>query len=262
MDVSKLRVAELRQQLQQRDLDASGLKAVLVARLKSALDAEKLLVDEQIVRENSDGGNSVLREHENSNSTVENSEFDIDDGLRHQSNADENNAMDTSEASGVDIGVDSGDGVRVRMRVENGVWCIDSGDNSNARIDDNVDADKKVNYELLTGKRFGKSTVLYSKDEKQFYYKNKPLASGILSYDCAQKSKAGCHRHVYLDPTTGECLYQMPYVAHDHGTHEVDYDNLTIVNPVKEDCANPAVLANINAKTSATKTIFMRKVQE
>lgn len=40
MDPAKLKVVELRQELASRGLDQKGVKAVLVSRLKEALDAE------------------------------------------------------------------------------------------------------------------------------------------------------------------------------------------------------------------------------
>lgn len=40
MDPAKLKVVELRQELASRGLDQKGVKAVLVTRLKEALDAE------------------------------------------------------------------------------------------------------------------------------------------------------------------------------------------------------------------------------
>lgn len=40
MDVTKLKVVELRQELQARGLDTKGVKAVLAARLIEALEAE------------------------------------------------------------------------------------------------------------------------------------------------------------------------------------------------------------------------------
>lgn len=40
MDPEKLKVVDLRKELQQRGLDTKGNKAVLVKRLKEALDAE------------------------------------------------------------------------------------------------------------------------------------------------------------------------------------------------------------------------------
>ncbi|GCB68435.1 hypothetical protein scyTo_0013825 [Scyliorhinus torazame] len=45
MDVKKMKVAELRQELQERSLDTRGLKAELAQRLKEALDAELLSED-------------------------------------------------------------------------------------------------------------------------------------------------------------------------------------------------------------------------
>lgn len=40
MDLDKLKVVDLRKELQQRGLDTKGVKAALVKRLKDALDAE------------------------------------------------------------------------------------------------------------------------------------------------------------------------------------------------------------------------------
>lgn len=88
------------------------------------------------------------------------------------------------------------------------------------------------------------------------------LKNGLVSYDCAQKHKNKCNRHVYLDPAREECFHQMPYVPHDHPTQERTYENLNVLNAVKEDCAKPNVLAHLNAKTSATKAIFMQNIQE
>lgn len=41
MDLSKLKVVDLRAQLQERGLDTKGVKATLIERLKAALDADQ-----------------------------------------------------------------------------------------------------------------------------------------------------------------------------------------------------------------------------
>ena len=47
LDVSKMKVAELREQLKQRGLDVKGNKAALIERLNESLNAEALEGDEE-----------------------------------------------------------------------------------------------------------------------------------------------------------------------------------------------------------------------
>lgn len=215
MDISKLRVAELRQELQKRDLDTSSRKAVLLARLKLALNAEQA-GDEigghiGIVRvDNSNGGNDELICDNDVEIAVINNDImstDSETGI-HSGNGFMRayDIIDSVDLTGNNS--DNDESIDVHMSgVYNNIMNTDGAINSDDVASATIDA-KKVNYVLMTGKRL-KSELLYLKDEQQFYHKNRVLANGIVSYDCAQKHKNKCNRHVHLDRTKEECFYQI-----------------------------------------------------
>lgn len=236
MDPSKFRVAQLRNELQRRNLDVSGTKPILLARLRAVLDSENHFENESV---------------DLSDASAEPLDMSIGDGANDMENVDGNGTQENNE-----------NGSAANYIILDTVDLIDA-DANGTDGDDSLIAEtaKKVNYVLMTGQRF-KSNVLYSVDEKQFYRKNKELSNGVISFDCAQKHKNKCNRHVYLDPSNDECVHQMPYAPHDHDTHEKLYEELTVLNPAKESCANPEILSNFSGKTSAAKAIFMKEVHK
>lgn len=259
MDPSKLLVAQLRNELRQRNLDTSGNKATLLARLKSVLSEEQIERErerenenENVIDENGAGSNFVILD---TIDLVDESDSHIDMAVDGETDEIEDAVLDGAE-------VDEGDS-HMDMSIVGEPNEIGNAVSNGAEVDSLLNAEnpKKVNFMFMTGKRF-KSKVIYSVDEKQFYRKNRTLVSGIDSYDCAQKHKNQCKRHIYYDPTKNECVHQMPYVAHDHETHEKTFEDLTVINPSKDNSANPEILSNITGKTSATKKIFMNEVQK
>uniref|UniRef100_A0A3Q2FQ10 SAP domain-containing protein n=1 Tax=Cyprinodon variegatus TaxID=28743 RepID=A0A3Q2FQ10_CYPVA len=65
LDVKKLKVNELKEELQRHGLDAKGLRGDLIERLKAALEDE---AGERPHEENSKGGNSRKRTHKENTS--------------------------------------------------------------------------------------------------------------------------------------------------------------------------------------------------
>lgn len=270
MDPNRLLVSELRLELEQRNLDSKGRKAVLVSRLQRVLNDERQ-INEREQRENEVHINDLDMSDVIIPLNSETMNLDSEIGVHAvdmNMSVDNNNTMNLNGENGDDIGdvnmnVDGNDAIGAANGAPanmNSINSINSAEIAAVTIDVNA-VQNKVNYVLMTGQRF-KSNVLYSKDQQQFYHKNKPLVNGLISYDCAQKHKNKCNRHVYLDPKKEECFYQIPYAPHNHSTQEQLYDNLAVCNTIRDNCAKPDVLANLNAKTSVSKAIFMKEIQE
>lgn len=137
---------------------------------------------------------------------------------------------------------------------------------SDATIDNNEavfsafrpNADNKVNFVITAGERVD-SQLIYSKDEEQFYKKNKLLKSGLIMSVCRY---AGCNNKVYLNPVTNECTYQKPYMPHNHSPKQKEYKRLFELNKMKKSCSDPIKISAKNTKTSAVKRIFEEVLEE
>lgn len=238
MEPTRLRVPELRYELGQRNLDTTGSKVVLVSRLQFAIEEEH--------RANENSENQSI-EH-STESGVNSNQIVARENLETISNND-------SEQNFANEIVDFDSNRNIDSNT------INSNENQEA-VNNNVFAPivigNKVNYILMPGKRKN-SELLYSIDEEQFYKKNKTLKNGNISMACHHNN---CNRHVYLNKIKGECVYQVPYTAHNHSPEKKKFETLTVLNSIKAECSKPEVLSKGTSKTSVVKSIFNEKIHE
>lgn len=70
----------------------------------------------------------------------------------------------------------------------------------------------------------------------------------------------GCKNNCYLDE--GVCKLPVLYIPHNHATKANEYKELCVLNAIKNDCANAEIMAKIDTKTSAVKSIFKETIKE
>lgn len=254
MDPTDMRATAIRAELQKRGLDSKGTKVYLISRLQFALDEER--------RQQIENPTDIAEEAANNEIAVDESE---------QIECPNENA-DNCENSDDESGGNDNDGGVLNVSVPEFV-CVDEnacGEDDEAAKNE-IDAlitldvafcpseDNKANFVQVAGRR-ANSCLLYSLDENQFYKKNKKLKSGLVSHVCRHEN---CHRHVYFNPLTNDCIYQVPYEAHNHSDCVEEFDRLGTLNKMKAECATPQSVADsTESKTSVVKSIFAKNLVE
>lgn len=111
-----------------------------------------------------------------------------------------------------------------------------------------------LRYEFVTGHRIT-SKLLYTCDEKQFYRFNSKNKSGD-AYLCAEKL---CKCRVLLR-NDKLCIQPEKYCKHNHETKGEKFEELKVLNIIKEKCADISTL--INEKKQSVRDIFYSVVSK
>lgn len=99
-----------------------------------------------------------------------------------------------------------------------------------------------LRYEFIQGLRID-SKLLYTKDEKQFYLSIEKTKTVMLIY--------APHPHIRIDKL---CIQQNKYNSHRHEKKDKNYEELKVLNEIKEECTDITTL--INEKKQSVRDIF------
>lgn len=105
-----------------------------------------------------------------------------------------------------------------------------------------------LSYEFVPGYQIN-SNLLFTVDEKQFYYFNKANKNAD-AYLCIEKK---CNNRVHLRRDK-MCIQQEKYAVHNHGTQEKKFDELRVLNIIKKKCADLSTL--LNERKQSARDIF------
>lgn len=111
-----------------------------------------------------------------------------------------------------------------------------------------------LEYKIVQGERIT-AKLLYTLEEKQFYRFNRETAN-FSAYLCPEYG-CNCRVHIRKD---GKCLQFDKYKGHNHGTKERKYEELHVLNLIKEKCADLRTL--LNEKKQAVRDIFYSVMSE
>lgn len=281
VDPKKLLVAELKRELDNRNINSNGRKSVLISRLELALN------EEQRQSETNRNDRSEFEELNISVSSVESmdpyepdqllnisvSSVDSSDA-RNESHSDEfglnieqdqsertlpNTSNDNAETHANILSLSSETSTIISLPLDR----IEIPSHSDVTMPDvsqllHGEEKNQVTYTLIPGKR-ANSEILYSIEERQFYLKKKKLANGVISLECRTD---GCNKRCYLNLVDEKCELPTPYEPHNHHTKEEEYKKLNVLNQMKKDCSNPNIIAKREGKTSIVKKIFRDTIAE
>lgn len=111
-----------------------------------------------------------------------------------------------------------------------------------------------LRYIEAVGKRRDCKKMIFTRDEKNLYGKNRELASGETAYLCREYYSEHCKSRLYMKDGR---LYKKPdFVPHNHPSREEKYKKFEIECKIKEECGNLEVLVNARTQSSAVSEIF------
>lgn len=105
-------------------------------------------------------------------------------------------------------------------------------------------------YDFVSGKKIT-SKLLYIPEDKHLY-KIKRYGKEQNTYICR---KNGCNSRVYLK-LNGNCAYPNPKISHDHTTQEEEYQNLKILENIKNVCKSGNPLENGSRQLPSVREIY------
>lgn len=106
-----------------------------------------------------------------------------------------------------------------------------------------------MNYKIIKGYRKS-SNLLYTIDEHQLYYKCKLMQNGIY-YVCRIK---GCKAAVILQEEG--CLSKNK-TEHCHDSQEHIYEELNVLNKIKDECNLPISVASESVRQIFNKNCYL-----
>lgn len=109
--------------------------------------------------------------------------------------------------------------------------------------------ESEAEYNIVPGAR-SNSKLLQSINEKQFYRKNRKTQS-ITIYLCRVDN---CNARVIMDDATEKC-HKAKNSVHNHSTQE-EYHKQTVINKMKNECAEPKILAKTKNNIGSVRDIF------
>lgn len=101
--------------------------------------------------------------------------------------------------------------------------------------------------------------LIYPKDEKHLYGKNKVLKNGDIAYLCRLYSKKRCKSRLYM--RNGRLFRQAGYFPHNHGKQSDDQFEFKIEAKIKAECQNIESLVNAKTQTSVVSEIFHKNMR-
>lgn len=117
-----------------------------------------------------------------------------------------------------------------------------------------------LRYEEVVGKRMDCKKLIYTRDEKQMYGRNRVLKDGDIAFLCRLYGKHKCKSRLYMK--NGRLYKKSDFIEHNHPNQEKDRFEFDVEYQIKNECGKIESLIKTKSNSSATSEIFNKYIKQ